>query len=351
MRTVAAGCAAAAVLAALYYLRRRAPCAPASRVRSVNFHFLRQCNYKCGFCFHTDNRAPPPDIARALDALRLLHAAGMRKINFSGGEPFLKAAMLGAMCRYCKESLPGVAVSIITNGSLVTERWMDEYGAYVDMLGVSCDSFDEATNRAIGRGHGGKSHVHTMLRVRKWCAARGIAFKLNTVVCRQNADEDMNDMVRALAPARWKVFQCLAVVGENAHRAGQYAVSDDAFDAFVARHRARGPVAESNRLMRNSYVILDESLRFLCGSEDGKRPSPSILDVGVAEALRHVYFDEDAFHARGAVYDLWCAEPLRDVEDLAAPGRRADPSAGRPQRAESPGPPRADLSATAPRAR
>ncbi len=37
--------------------------------------------------------------------------------------------------------------------------------------------------------------------------------------------------------------------------------------------------------MRNSYLILDEYMRFLDNSEGEKEPGPSVLDVGVERAL------------------------------------------------------------------
>lgn len=35
----------------------------------------------------------------------------------------------------------------------------------------------------------------------------GVKFKLNTVVCSHNKDEDMSELVKLAAPFRWKVFQ------------------------------------------------------------------------------------------------------------------------------------------------
>ena len=42
-------------------------------------------------------------------------------------------------------------------------------GDYLDILAVSCDSFDEETNQLIGRQQGGKSHVDALMKVRRWC--------------------------------------------------------------------------------------------------------------------------------------------------------------------------------------
>ncbi len=112
---------------------------------SVNYHFTRQCNYKCGFCYYTALTSYVLPIDDAKRGLKMLKDAGMHKINFSGGEPFLhkRGKFLGDLVKYCKEEINVQSVSVISNGSLITEKWMQDYGKYVDILGVSCDSFNE----------------------------------------------------------------------------------------------------------------------------------------------------------------------------------------------------------------
>lgn len=143
----------------------------------------------------------------------------MRKLNIAGGEPFLHPKFLGELLRYCKEDLDLESVSIISNGSKIRDKWLRQYGRYLDILAVSCDSFVQATNKAIGRGENGQDgdggHVAQVFRVAEWCREYGIMFKLNTVVNIHNWDEDMAAQVAELAPFRWKVFQCLIVEGEN----------------------------------------------------------------------------------------------------------------------------------------
>ena len=55
---------------------------------------------------------------------------GMEKVNFSGGEPFIhqKGRYLGQLVRYCKVQLNLPSVSIVSNGSLITESWFRQYG-------------------------------------------------------------------------------------------------------------------------------------------------------------------------------------------------------------------------------
>ncbi|MBZ3885285.1 Radical S-adenosyl methionine domain-containing protein 2 [Sciurus carolinensis] len=235
---------------------------------SVNYHFTRQCNYRCGFCFHTAKTSFVLPLEEAKRGLLLLKEAGMEKINFSGGEPFLqdRGQYLGQLVRFCKQELLLPSVSIVSNGSLIREKWFRDYGEYLDILAISCDSFDEEVNVLIGRGQGKKNHVENLQKLRKWCQDYRVAFKINSVINRFNVDEDMNEQIKALNPVRWK--------------------------------------------MKDSYLILDEYMRFLNCRNGRKDPSMSILDVGVEEAIKFSGFDERMFLKRGGKY-VWSKADLK----------------------------------------
>lgn len=348
-------CLAAVALIAIRLRRRRPSALPLERGRpvSVNYHFLRQCNYGCGFCFHTDKFAddgsgkktsmlPLEDAKRGLLHLKL---AGMRKINFSGGEPFLSDSsrrFLGSLCAYCKDDLRLESVSIVSNGSMIQDAWLAQYGKYVDIIAISCDSFDDDTNKNIGRFSKSRlsssspreTQFEIALRVAESCKRHGVQFKLNTVVTSFNKNEDMTPYLRRLPGLmRWKVFQCLSVEGENVdgdtrRDVENFLISDDEFAAYIARHRADVFIKsiikpEDNAVMRNSYLILDEKMRFLDNRDSSKRPTQSILDVGVQAALDDAGFDEEGFIQRDGFYpETWtresggCASAPTDIEDL-----------------------------------
>ena len=98
---------------------------------------------------------------------------------------------------------------------------MAEFGYYLDILAVSCDSFHSEVelqlsfcqnllcqvNDKIGRhgAGGGEEHLTSLHRVREWCDAYGVLFKLNTVVNSHNWEEDMVEQISRLRPVRWKV--------------------------------------------------------------------------------------------------------------------------------------------------
>ena len=100
--------------------------APVAVPVSVNFHFLRTCNFECGFCFHTAKTTYIAPLEDSKRGILLLKNAGMLKLNFAGGEPFLEPDYLGALVVYAK-SIGVQSVSIVTNGSLVTKRFMAAY--------------------------------------------------------------------------------------------------------------------------------------------------------------------------------------------------------------------------------
>lgn len=60
------------------------------------------------------------------------------------------------------------------------------------------------------------------------------------------------------------MFQCLLIGGENAgpdakRNAESFVISDDQFQSFLKRHEnVKQLVPESNSMMRDSYLILDE---------------------------------------------------------------------------------------------
>ncbi|KAK3392296.1 hypothetical protein B0T20DRAFT_420702 [Sordaria brevicollis] len=230
----------------------------------------------------------------------------MKKLNFAGGEPFLYPKFLGEMIDFCKQDLHLESVSIVTNGSLVKESFLRKHGHNLDILAVSCDSFDESTNIAIGRGSG--DQVKKLYQIAGWCEKYGILFKINTVVNRLNHAEDMNAHLAVLRPFRWKCFQVLIVAGENddspetLRNGHKFTISDEEFAGFCERHKGqKALVPEPNSLMAKSYLILDEYLRFL--DRTGKQPSRPVVEVGVRRALESVFWDEDAFLERGGLYD------------------------------------------------
>ena len=274
------------------------------KILSVNYHFTRACNYNCGFCFHTQKTSYKLPIEEAFRGLQILKQYGVRKINFAGGEPFTDAKYLGELIKRCKEDLKIEKISIITNGSLVKRQFFEKFGKYIDVFGVSCDSFNKETNIKIGRGKKG-DNVKKLFEIKQLCDEYKIKFKLNTVVCNLNKDENMVEEIKRLNPDRWKCFQVLIVNGENNDEtklrdARKFLITEEEFNKFIERHKEiKALVPENNNTMKSSYLILDERMRFLDKGDGEEFFSESILDIGVEKALENIKYDEEEFQKRG----------------------------------------------------
>ena len=269
---------------------------------SVNFHYTRLCNFSCGFCFHTKKSSDKLPIEDAIRGCDMLKKAGTRKLNIAGGEPFIYPRYLGELIKQCKENIKIEKISVITNGSLVKKDFFEKFGKYIDVFGVSCDSFDKETNIKIGRGKKGEN-VQKLFEIRELCKQYGIKFKLNTVVCNYNKDENMVENIKKLNPDRWKVFQVLMVKGENEDKVTKFQITNEEFKQFIERHKEiKCMVSESNDNMKSSYLILDEKMRFLDKGDGDEICSQSILEVGVEKALESIVYDEKEFKKRKGDY-------------------------------------------------
>jgi len=297
------------------------PSKPPDAPVSVNYFPSRECNYKCKFCFHTETSSYILSDEKAREGLRLLRDAGMRKLNIAGGEPFLHPKLLSSLIRYCKEDLSVESISIVSNGSKITEKWMRENSQWLDILAISCDSFDAQTNVKIGRGDDGKN-VARLFQIAEWCRTFNVKFKLNTVVNIHNWNEDMVANIEKLAPFRWKAFQCLIVAGENDDEtrkrdARKFLVTDEQWRTFCDRHKHLSCyVPEDNSSMASSYLLLDEYMRFMDKGEGMMTTSASILDVGVEKAMQQIVWDKKSFVERGGIYD-WGRADLKPTKETS----------------------------------
>ena len=52
--------------------------------------------------------------------------------RIAGGEPFIRPDFLGKLVRACADL--GLKVTIISNGSLIRRKWMEEHGRCDDLI-------------------------------------------------------------------------------------------------------------------------------------------------------------------------------------------------------------------------
>lgn len=282
-------------------------------IDSVNFHLWQPCNMRCRFCFATfqdvkqsflpKGHLPEEEACRVVE---LLCRTGVGKITFAGGEPML-CPWLPSLLKLARSF--SVKTMIVTNGTRLSKEWLDKFGQFVDWIALSVDSLNTETNALSGRKTSGDIAPDELWYIEKADLVKdhGIRFKVNTVVHRLNASEDLSSFIRATQPERWKLFQVLPVSGQNDGKVGDLLISGEDFEAFVVRHKQLLPettiVPESNELMTGSYLMVDPAGRFYDNTRGQHTYSRPILEVGVVQALREICFDWGKFNDRGGVYN------------------------------------------------
>ena len=268
---------------------------------------------RCKFCFATfqdvkqsilpKGHLPKEDAISIVDRLT---EAGFGKINFAGGEPTL-CSWLPDLIRRAKEH--GVTTSIVTNGSRITDRWLDDVNGSLDWIALSVDTVDPGKQRRLGRALRGTSPIteEEYLRIVSEIKRRGIRLKINTVVTSETWREDFTDFIRSANPERWKILQALAVNGQNDAHIADFEIAIEQFEEYVQRNRSVenagiSVVPENNALMTESYVMIDPAGRFFDNAQGTHTYSRPILYVGVDEALRDVSINLERFLQRGGLY-------------------------------------------------
>jgi radical S-adenosyl methionine domain-containing protein 2 len=272
------------------------------RLLSVNFHLYKPCNERCRYCFATFRDIPNQLTADDAERLVLeLARAGTKKLTFVGGEPTLHPA-LPRLLNAAHAST--VTTAIVSNGAKLRAVLKAAPGA-VDWVGLSVDSADEDVQRELGRGAG--HYVRDSLALFDFVREQHIRIKLNSVITSLNWHEDLSGLVRQVRPERWKVFQVLAIHGQNDGAIEPLLITDEQFHSFVVRHAglaAEGlaPIPENNEAMTGSYLMIDPLGRFFDNVGGRLNFSRPILEVGIEEALHDVQFSLVRLQKRGGIY-------------------------------------------------
>lgn len=265
---------------------------------TVSFHIIKPCNMKCKFCYATfddfsvNKQLTYKDVVIILDKIK---AAGVQKVTFAGGEPMLYKKLDLAIF-YAKYI--GLTTSIITNGSFITEAWLDSMKGKLDWIGISVDSISEATNTKIGRVSKNKGlDTYSLVDA---VNNRGFKLKINTVVNIYNQNERLSDFIEYSKTDRWKIFDTLRVEGQNDTQFEE--IKSTKFEAFIEANKHPSMVVETNDLMTGSYLLIDPLGRFFENSKGEHTYSRSLIDNSVADCLSDIALSRERFLKRGGIY-------------------------------------------------
>jgi radical S-adenosyl methionine domain-containing protein 2 len=279
-------------------------------IPSVNFHLWEPCNMKCGFCFATFQDVKQTVLPKghlpkneAIKIVQQLADFGFQKITFVGGEPTL-CPWLTDLIKQAKEK--GMTTMIVTNGSKLTNEFLEENKKNLDWIAISIDSINEITNSSIGRAISGnkvltKKYYNSVInRIKKY----NYRLKINTVVNKYNFKENMVELISEANPERWKVFQVLPIENQNDKNIDDFIISENEFDNFLINHKeAESMVSENNNEMKGSYAMVDPAGRFFDNTKGFHNYSKSIIEVGTDLAIKEMNYDFSKFIKRNGFYN------------------------------------------------
>lgn len=282
-------------------------------IPSVNFHLWEPCNMRCKFCFATfqdvkQTILPKGHLSReeAIEVVLQLAEIGFEKITFAGGEPTL-CPWLPELIATAKDA--GLTTMIVSNGSKLSDDFLEENKTKLDWIAVSIDSLNPATNIETGRAICGKApltvdyYKSLVDRIKQ----HGYGLKINTVVNSKNFNENMSEFIRYAKPKRWKLFQVLPMAGQNDLNISDFKISDEQFQTFLDAHSGLRDITaiipESNTQMKGSYAMIDPAGRFYDNAAGRHNYSRQILEIGSRLAIQQVNYDFTKFVSRGGIYD------------------------------------------------
>lgn len=262
----------------------------------VNLHILEACNYRCKHCFaHFDhmNMLPISTWKHVVDNVG--GTIFVKRFNIAGGEPLLYPH-IDELIQYIYNK--GYEVSIITNGLLLTDEWLEKNAKYIDTIGISVDSFNEETLLAMGRKTL-KNEFLSPTRLIELCKKikqYGIKLKLNTVVTKLNYKEDFTQIIKELDVDRWKVLKMKIFKNESFDNS-DISISKKTFNTFVSKHKNVNNAVFEESLV-NSYIMIDASGALVDNSGDSYTKLIDVTSEDFEEGFKQLNLDKTLYFSR-----------------------------------------------------
>jgi radical S-adenosyl methionine domain-containing protein 2 len=271
---------------------------------TINWHIIQKCNYTCTYCFAKYDKYEKKEIHESKEKIEVLlnniysyfskkYDGYTIRLNLAGGEPSLSRNFDFIIKKAYKI---GFKVSVITNSSKLTTKFIESNAKYIFMFATSIDSIINNTNIDIGRVSKNEvikvSHIIKNIELLR-DLNKDIKIKINTVVNINNYTEFLGNFIDLIKPYKWKVLQALSLTDK-------VYCTDKQFNKFLDNHKQVKTkiFKETNDDMRDSYIMIDPYGRFYQNSSGNYTYSNSILDIDINNAFKQINFDINKFNNR-----------------------------------------------------
>jgi cyclic pyranopterin phosphate synthase len=169
-------------------------------LRDLRISVTDRCNFRCVYCMPSEVYGRDHRFLERRELLtfeeiervaRVFAAQGVQKLRLTGGEPLVRRDLERLVERLAL--IPGVEVTLTTNGSLLPQKARALADAGLRRVTVSLDSLDDASFRALNDVD---FPVDRVLAGIEAAAAAGLPVKVNMVVKRGANEHDVLPMAR-----------------------------------------------------------------------------------------------------------------------------------------------------------
>lgn len=265
----------------------------------VNLHFIDFCNYKCAYCFvkKENHMLTLEQIMTIVDNVKEYFDKHklQGRINLVGGEIFLFNDLQKVIDYIYSKN---IKVSMVTNGSLLTEEFIMENKDKLETIGISVDSLDENTNIKIGRCCRNKTmKKERLIELCKCIKNNNIKLKINTCVSKYNINEDLSDFIETVNPDRYKILQMIIVKGVN-EKLLPYKTTNQEFKAYCSKIKHLNPICETDSEISNSYLMIDSKGDFCVDNNTNNKPIGNAIIENFDELVNKSNFNIENFNKR-----------------------------------------------------
>jgi len=217
----------------------------------VSLLLTNRCNLKCQHCIANSGEELPGELADS-EILQLIAEMASNEViavDFNGGEPFMRDNLHDFI--EAAASL-GLKVILTTNGTLLSEEWLEKYGEHIWLLRISLDSAIPAVHDAFRGVEGAFERTTRSIRS---ATSRGLHVTVLTTVHRENV-ESIDDLIElAMSIGAGGLFTALLMAQGRGKALSRIVLSAEEVRAFCEHLNA---VRENLRTQQSGFVIFEE---------------------------------------------------------------------------------------------
>lgn len=262
-----------------------------NKPNSVCWNITTRCNESCKFCYRERNVEDLKLEKEKKEIIDNIAKAGICKLTFAGGEPFLVPDIKDLIC-YAKDK--GLMVGATSNGiKLMENPELREFCfKNLDWLTLSLDGSCKEVQAAMTRN---TRHVENVKAIMNEYSKyeknmQKCNMKINTLVSGVNKDDILNiaELIKnAPAPIkRWKLFQFVPLRGTAKENCEMFRISDEEFENTVKKVKEYLRIVGKENILSVSGRKNIEEAYFVIFPDGSVKSSNESQDHELGNALR-----------------------------------------------------------------